>query len=188
MTDKELSKLRRVELLEMLIAQGKDYAKLQEELKETQKALHSREITIQKAGSIAEAAYQLNDVVGSTQRAVDMYMDNVKRQMTQQQVQADAAVSEARKYATDTVSIAEKRTRLLLNAASDQAAQILFEARTEAEHIITQARETAAQIEADAQIRKMELLAEAQQEIEQAQENAAPEPPKKFLGIFKIHQ
>ena len=130
----------------------------------------------------------MNDVVGSTQRAVDMYMDNVKRQMTQQQVQADAAVSEARKYATDTVSIAEKRSRLLLNAASDQAAQILFEARTEADRIIAQARETAAQIEEDAQIKKMELLAEAREEIAQVQENAAPEPPKKIFGLFRSHK
>lgn len=183
MTDKELSKLRRAELLEILIAQGKDYAKLQDELNEAKKSLQKRELTIEKAGSIAEAAYQLNDVVGSTQRAVDMYMDNVKRQMTQQQAQADVAVSEARKYATDTVSIAEKRARLLLNAASDQAAQILFDARNEAERILTHARASAEQIEADAQIKKMELLAEARQAI--TQETPAPEPPKKFLGIFK---
>jgi len=185
MRDTELSKLRRAELLEMLIAQGKDYAKLQDELKETQKALHKREVTIEKAGNIAEAAYQLNDVVGSTQRAVDLYVDNVKRLMTQQREETDTAVSQARQYATETVAIAEKRTRLLLNAANDQAAQILFEARTEADRIVAQAKENAARIEEDAQIKKMELLAQARQEIAESQAPAAPEEPKKFLGIFK---
>lgn len=85
MTDKELSKLRRTELLEILIAQGKENTALQEQLKQTEKALRNRELTIENTGSVAEVAFRLNDVVGSTQRAVDLYIENVKRVMEQQQ-------------------------------------------------------------------------------------------------------
>lgn len=185
MTDKELSKLRRTELLELLIAQGKEYTKLQEELHVTQKALHKREIAIEKAGTIAEASYKLNDVVGSTQRAVDQYVQNVTRMITQQQEESSDAVSKARNYATETVAIAEKRARSLLNAASEQAAQIVSEARVEADRILAQAKVSAEQIEADAQIKKMELLAQARREMVSAQESIAPAPEKKPRGFFR---
>lgn len=156
MTDKELSKLRRAELLEMLIAQGKEYAQLQDELKEMRKTLKNRELTIQEAGNIAEASYKLNDVVGSTQRALDQYVQNVQRRIAQQQEESDDAVSKARNYATETVAVAEKRARSLLNAAREQAAQIVSDARIEAERILAQARETADTLQTDAQLEKPE--------------------------------
>ena len=183
MTDKELSRLRRTELLEMLIAQGKEYARMQEQLKAAEKALHKRELTIEKAGTMADAAYQLNDVVGSTQRAVDLYIENVKRTMEKKQEEADEAVSKARAFATETVDKAEKRARLLLNDANEQAEQILSGARDEAARIIARAGEEAEQIRSGAQKEKDELL----------QHNPDSQPPgpsvsRKPRGFFKARQ
>lgn len=77
MTDKELKKLSRGELLEMLIAQSRQLQTLQKKLAEAESALGEREIAINNAGSLAEAALQLNGVFEAAQAACKQYMDNI---------------------------------------------------------------------------------------------------------------
>lgn len=58
MTDKELRRLSRSELLEMLIAQTEENSQLKIRLKQAEAQLRDRRIEIDKAGSLAEAAPQ----------------------------------------------------------------------------------------------------------------------------------
>ena len=53
MTDKELKRLSRGELLEMLIQQSKELERLRKQLDAAESALQNREIAITNAGSIA---------------------------------------------------------------------------------------------------------------------------------------
>ena len=78
MTDKELRQLGRRELLEMLIEQGKELQSLRDRLAEAERALQDREIKIRKAGSIAEAALQLNGVFEAAEMACRQYIENVQ--------------------------------------------------------------------------------------------------------------
>lgn len=80
MTDQELRKLNRKELLELLVAQGRELETLRSELKAALEKLKSREITIEKAGSIAEAAMGLNGVFEAAQKAAQQYLENIHRQ------------------------------------------------------------------------------------------------------------
>lgn len=79
MTDQELRKLNRAELLELLLAERRENERLLTELKEVNKKLESREILIGKAGSIAEAALQLNGVFEAAEAAAVQYLENVCR-------------------------------------------------------------------------------------------------------------
>ena len=79
MTDKELRKLNRSELLELMLEQSKEIDRLQEELAETREALQERNIKIESCGSIAEAAAEVNYLFQSAQKAADMYLLNVQR-------------------------------------------------------------------------------------------------------------
>ncbi len=79
MTDKELKKLTRAELLEMLLIQSREKQQLEKELEEAKKNLEAREILIAESGSIAEAALKLNGVFEAAQKAADQYLENVKR-------------------------------------------------------------------------------------------------------------
>ena len=79
MTDKELKKLKRIELLEMLIEQSKENEELKRQLKEAEEKLESRDIMIKQSGSIAEAALKLNGVFEAAEKAVEQYLENVKR-------------------------------------------------------------------------------------------------------------
>lgn len=58
MTNEELKKLSRKDLLELLVAQGREQEKLQAELEQAKKDLREQELHIEQAGSIAEAALQ----------------------------------------------------------------------------------------------------------------------------------
>lgn len=78
MTDKELRKLSRKELLEMLIDQSKDVERLQAALRASEEKAQRKEITIQTAGSIAEAALALNGVFEAAQAAADQYLLSIR--------------------------------------------------------------------------------------------------------------
>lgn len=80
MTDKELKRLKRVDLLELLIAQSRENDRLRAELEETRSKLEARELALDQAGSIAEAALQLNKVFEAAQAAADQYILSVKAQ------------------------------------------------------------------------------------------------------------
>lgn len=79
MTDKELKKLNRRELLEMLIEECKRNDALQARLDVAEKELADRKIIIENAGSIAEASLQLNQVFEAAQKAADQYLENIRQ-------------------------------------------------------------------------------------------------------------
>ena len=78
MTDKELRRLSRAELLEMLLMLKEENENLKMQLEQAEAQLQNRRIMIKKAGSIAEAALQLNDVFAAADRAVQQYLENVR--------------------------------------------------------------------------------------------------------------
>lgn len=79
MQDNELRKLSRADLLEILYEQGKELDKLREETDTLKKQLNDRTIKIEKAGSIAEASFQLNGVFEAAQAASSQYLENIQK-------------------------------------------------------------------------------------------------------------
>lgn len=79
MTDKELKKLNRAELLELLLEQTKRIDELEKVLEIKNKELADRKILLGTVGSIAEASLRLNEVFETAQKAADQYLLNVKR-------------------------------------------------------------------------------------------------------------
>lgn len=79
MTDKELRRLSRAELLEMLLAQMEENEQLKQKLEIAEKALADRKIAIDQAGTLAEAALKLNGVFDAADRAVRQYLENIQR-------------------------------------------------------------------------------------------------------------
>ncbi len=79
MTDKQLKRLKRNEILELMIEQSKEIEELKAKLEAAEKKLEDRKIKIQQAGSIAEAALALNHIFEDAQKAADQYLENVKK-------------------------------------------------------------------------------------------------------------
>ncbi len=122
MTDKELKKLNRLELLELLVAQGKDLAECQAQLatkeleltkaNETIGLLNEQvtngipvqiqasavrttwnEFDLDEPGNIAEAALRINGVFEAAQAACDDYIENIKRLNDEQELMASERMS-----------------------------------------------------------------------------------------------
>ena len=79
MTDKELKKLKRAELLQLLVTQSREIDRLRNELDEANRKLEDRNLGKEKVGSLAEASLAAYSVIENTQKAADLYLENVKR-------------------------------------------------------------------------------------------------------------
>lgn len=79
MTDRELRKLNRTELLELLLEKSRENERLRTQLEEAKEQLADRAIQLANAGSIAEAALELNGVFEAADRAASQYLENVRR-------------------------------------------------------------------------------------------------------------
>lgn len=132
MTEKELKKLNRYQLLEMIILQTEQIADLEKQLENTRKLLEKQQIQAAQAGSIAEAALQLSGIFEAAQSAADIYLANIKTHTEN----ADWIEEEARKNADQILSQASAEAEVILKNARNQAdmdirsAQIMMEETT----------------------------------------------------------
>lgn len=78
MTEKQLKKLSRRELLEMLVVQTRKVEQLERQLEETNRKLNDKMITIENSGSLADAVMQLNGVFEAAQKAAEQYLENIR--------------------------------------------------------------------------------------------------------------
>ena len=85
MTEKELLKLKRSEMLEIMLAQSREIDKLREELEEAKAKVEDRELRLKDCGNIAEASLRLTNIFTEAQKAVDLYVENIKRRALQRE-------------------------------------------------------------------------------------------------------
>lgn len=110
MTEKELHKLKRSELLEIMLEQSKEITRLKKQLMLTEKKLQNRELAIQDVGSIAEASLSLSRVFEEAQEAADLYLENVER-ICRQRAEENNAAEEWEKF-RETASTQEDRDEI----------------------------------------------------------------------------
>ncbi len=130
MTENDIKKLSRGELLEILVEQTKERETEKEQLAQLQEKMKSREIKLSQAGSIAEAALQLNGVFEAAQEAAKQYLENIERLDLERQVQNELVKKEAREEA-----------ELILAKARVEAAEIMNKAKEEANQYWTEVSE-----------------------------------------------
>ena len=78
MNEKDLKKMNRAELLELLLSQSREIERLRDELDRANRKLEKRKIAISESGSIAEASLRLTNIFREAQKAADLYLDNIK--------------------------------------------------------------------------------------------------------------
>lgn len=120
MKDRELKKLSRADLLQMLIERTRDNELMSAQVKELQEQLdiantqlENRTIAISNAGSLAEAALQINGMIEATQRTAAQYLDNIKRMQEEQEKNCDKIEAERRRQADDLLRDAERKCRAM---------------------------------------------------------------------------
>ena len=113
MTNKELRKLSRAELIDILFELQTQNENLTAENRELAAQLESRQLQITEAGSIAEAALRLNGVFEAAQAAADQYVRCTKDSL---------AIAER------TLAAAKRQADTLVQEATAQAQKLLADA------------------------------------------------------------
>lgn len=100
MKEKELKRLSRAELLELLLVQAKEIEHLQAKLEKAEKALSDRNLRLMKAGSLAQAVVEINGVMEAAQAAAQQYLDNIVRMEQETKLRCEKMRSDAQKEET----------------------------------------------------------------------------------------
>lgn len=95
MTPKELRRLRRSDLMEMLLELSKENLQLRQELEEARRQLEDRTIAIAECGSLAEAALRLNGIFEAAQAACAQYEENLRLRCRDPEEQAEDGEEQA---------------------------------------------------------------------------------------------
>lgn len=99
MKDKNLKRLSRAELLELLLKQSKEVERLQQRLTAAEAQLAERNLKIQKAGDLAHAVLAVNDVMEAAQKSAQQYLDNMAAMEEATRRKCALMISNARKEA-----------------------------------------------------------------------------------------
>ena len=129
MTDRELRKLSRTDLLEMLVDVNEELARVKQQLEVAEEKLNSRQILIDKAGSIAEAALQLIGVFETTGTADAQPVDNVQRFREQQEEMCRKIEWECREKARRRLEEVERRCMQMEAETAERCAEMLAMAK-----------------------------------------------------------
>ena len=81
-TDEEvqdLSKLKKKDLLEIMLAQSKEIDSLREQVADLEAQLANREFEFDKIGSIAEASLAVTNIFKDAEEAARIYLENIRR-------------------------------------------------------------------------------------------------------------
>ncbi len=112
MINKDLRKLSRKQLLELLLKQTERADQLEQLLSETEKKLEDKVIIKKEAGSIAEAALVLNGVFEAAEAAAAQYLENIKLLNEGAAAPFQKAEEESKKIAEEMIREAEKKCAL----------------------------------------------------------------------------
>lgn len=77
MTHRELRRLSRAELLELLLEQSREVERLQQRIAELEDSLADRSLRLSRVGDLAQAALAVNGVMDAAQKAAQQYLDNI---------------------------------------------------------------------------------------------------------------
>lgn len=77
--ESDLSKMKKKELLEIMLAQGKEIDSLRARISELEAQLANREFEFSKIGSIAEASLAVTNIFKEADDAARTYLENIRR-------------------------------------------------------------------------------------------------------------
>ncbi|MCD8023445.1 MAG: hypothetical protein LUF30_10915 [Lachnospiraceae bacterium] len=133
MADKELRKMNRTELIEIIYALQQNEKTLRMENEELHRQLEDRLLRIENAGSIAEAAINLNHIFEDAEAAARQYLDSVRYREREAEQKLDEAGKQAEELLASACSEKEAAAELLTSARSEKEAAAEQTQRTEEE-------------------------------------------------------
>lgn len=141
MTNKELRKLSRTELLKLLLEQSKEVDRLKQELESAQEKLKSRRLEVKQAGSIADAALQVNKVFETAQKAADQYLENIQQINSRQTDICSKLIADAESRCKEMENQTKKKCDTMVEKARTESQQYWDNVNEKLEVFINKHRE-----------------------------------------------
>lgn len=179
MADKELRRMSRPELIEIIYALKSNEEALKKKSAQLEEQLNDRTIRMEKAGSIAEASLQLNGIFETAQAAADEYLNSIKEANASMEDKQQAAAIEAERV----VSEAKARAEAIVGDANEEAARIMTMAKEQADTTMSEARTASQQMTEAAQKRSHDIITTAENkrdELEKACREKTEETQKEL--------
>lgn len=101
MISKELKRLSRRELIDIIYQMKKNEQQLQNEIDSLKEALEDKRIRLSKAGSVAEAAANITGLLTAAQTTADLYLNEIACMKAETEKECAAMIEEARKKAAE---------------------------------------------------------------------------------------
>ena len=136
MTDKELKKLNRGELLEMLLSLSRENDELKAKVAELEAKMSDRQLAIDNAGSLAEASLKINGVFETAQQAAEQYLENIRTLNDRQQAICDARDKESEEKARALIRDTRVKCETMEKVTSEKCSRMTTEARERVNRII----------------------------------------------------
>lgn len=165
MADKELRKMNRTELIEIIYALQQNEKTLRKQVEELSGQLEDKLLHIESAGSIAEAAISLNHVFEDAESAARQYLDSIQNQHTE----AAQILKEAREQADEMISSAQAE----VDMAAERIRQTEAECRAVREQTTAECTALREEAEREVEHKRKSFIREAQAILKQYPELAA---------------
>lgn len=99
MFSKELRRLSRRELVDVIYQLKKNEQEMQEKIQQMEQALEDKRIRLSVAGSIAEATASVTNVFAAAQNTADLYLHEISCMKAETQLQCTQILEEAKQQA-----------------------------------------------------------------------------------------
>ena len=99
MISKELKRLSRRELVDIIYQLKKNEQKLQEDMAALEESIQEKRIRISVAGSIAEAAMDITNIFSTAQRTADLYLREISYMKTSAEEECSNMLAKAKETA-----------------------------------------------------------------------------------------
>lgn len=113
MESRDIKKLGRAELIEIIYQLKKSEEELQSENAKLKAALDDKTVNIANLGSVAEASLALSGIFNDAQAAADNYLAEVKRRHDETDAQCAAIIAKAQAEADSVIAAALKQKALI---------------------------------------------------------------------------
>lgn len=179
---KDLKSLSRGDLLELLLAQTERVEELEQELAIAKEKVESKDIFIEKAGTLAEAALSINRVWQAADQAAAQYLENVLRLYDEQMVKvakleqecnqkkeallgdATASAQAMERETTEKCRAMEQETADKCRAMEEQTAEKCKAAEAEAQSKLEAVEQKCRELESSTEATCAEMKQKAQEE------------------------
>ena len=121
MDEKALNNLNITQLRTLLLSQQQELVTLKAQLQELQSRLDDRQLAVEEAGSIAQAALQLSGIFENAQQAANHYLENVELLHARQEADYLHRLAEAEQQAQALLQDTKQQCRDMEQAARSKA-------------------------------------------------------------------